>query len=375
MTRVQTCLTFFVTVHAVLKNEFSNGLRKSLLRNSFSYSNFYGSFKRAIFRCGLSGDCHGKILGRFLRNTFIKGFLKPSETLFSYCERLLFFAALFAVLAACPFAAAQIEPITIQPANPLTIEDKIKAAQVIALGSVETVTAQKTQQKTAGRKTRAPYVANIKVEKIYKGSPGDGKLAVLFTRSDNPSLPPLVNFSPGERVVLFLRQSDTAGYLETITPFTGKERPDYALTQKLEKTSAQQGLAGSAEATLALDTKAPQAGSPVLISFRLENKGAQPVLFNATPSPSLDLALSGPSGKTIYPPSASRDAKAASTQLRLITGAHFGYSADISKLFNLAAPGNYTLYATFKPAAGRDQTAWSGAIRANSVSFEIPKSK
>lgn len=298
---------------------------------------------------------------------------KTEKSIFAF---VIVLAALLSALAPRPAAAAPIEPLTVEPANPKTFEEKVKAAQVIVLGAVDSVAALKIEGKSGGRNTREPYVASIRVEKVYKGNPGEGKIPVFFNRTENETKPPLVRFSPGERAVLFLRTSDTAaGYLETITPFSGKERPDYDLIKKLDQISAQQGLTGSMAAVLTLDTTSPEPGAPVVISFRIDNNGAQPVLFNSTPSPTLDLTISDPSGKTISPAYGARDAKAMSTQLRLIPGAYYGYSADISKIFTLKTPGKYTLYATFKPSAGRDQTAWSGAIRANPVSFEIPKSK
>ena len=273
-------------------------------------------------------------------------------------------------------AAAQIQPLEIQPldtsADPNqepTIEDRIEQAAVVLLGQVVGLAPAEDIGFSDPQPSRRLWIATVSIEKVFKGAPGQDTATILFQRTENRTRPPLVDLDNGERAIFFLAPGAGHGHFEFVSPFFGKERATYDLEQQLEQLSESQGLAPDIRVSLSMESTAVRPGAPVIVRFRIENAGGAGVLFGAVPDPGMDLKITGPNGapRQLTP----ADPVALRTPLYLPSGGFFGYTADISGVFDLTGPGAYSVTAQFAPAPAQDRATWSGSVRSKAVTFTV----
>ena len=272
-----------------------------------------------------------------------------------------------ACFAQTPVNPMKIEPQVIKPVEPETFEDKLAMAGIAVLGTVTNIVPEDNSDQSQ-RLTRRPYIASIKVEKVFKGSPGDKTIRVRFLKDNTSSVPPLTDLSQGERAVFFLTAAAGEKYLSFITPFSGKAAPDESLISKLETASNQFGLTAAVEASISIVSGV--SGEPAA-EYVLRNTGAQAVVFNATPDPAAIITLAAPDGTVLSAPPESYDRSAAAYPLRLSPGAFYGFRVDLGPTFKRSPPGTYTISATFNAPEGNDPSAFTGTISAKPVAFTV----
>jgi len=274
--------------------------------------------------------------------------------------------------ASCVFAAPAkqpadgIKPDKIKPLIPETIQDMADSADAIILGNVIEVKPDPAQPDMENR-DRQPMIARVKIEKTYKGNLPEGEIGVGFTHSTREMKPALVELKKGERCVMFLQRPRDTQYFEFVSPFSGKEKPADALLTSLEKAAAALKLNFAVEAEIMAAEESKDGGPQVL--FVMENKGATPVLFNATPDAAADLIVTGPDGKVLQPLVPQK--KNQRVPLLLAGGQFFGYRADLSQMFGNLPPGDYSVQASFRAPAGDLQIAWSGIIETKPVTVSV----
>jgi hypothetical protein len=182
----------------------------------------------------------------------------------------------------------------------------------------------------------------------------------MFTRSHRNTRPPLVDLQPGDRAVLFLKSPRGGAHMEFVSPFYGKDAPDYTLLQDLRTMSKDKGLAAEVEIAIFLDAPSAASGAPAPVRVRISNKSAVAVIFGSTPAPGQVLIVTGPDGRGLAMRPGARDLAAARIPLYLPGGGVFEYRADLAQFFDLSHAGAYTVQAMFDPPAASG--AWSGTL-------------
>jgi hypothetical protein len=280
-----------------------------------------------------------------------------------------------AVVITVPEGSGQQQTVSdIVPVVPRTLEEMVDASQLVVLGRVASVSEAKSDRAPESntiRETRKNMVATFSVKETFKGAVAGDTIAVEFIQSSVRESPPPVTLSKDEDCVLFLINS-VAGRFAIIGTTYGKEPASPAMLSQLRTktgtTPEERGKIG-----LHLDGTSPfAAGGPVTVRLTISNSSLGEAQAYENIAGAAQFSVTGPDGN---PPARSGGPAAVkSPVMSLYPGHSLTAEIDLSKQYDLTAPGNYRVAARLAMPGG-GAAAQAPTLVSNSLDINIVQEK